>query len=63
VHNTYGSCAGAGSGEFDVYRAARRREELRLEYLEKHDEATATAAEFESKITGNKRAADVCICE
>lgn len=59
VHNIYGSCAGAGSGEFDVYRAGKRREEMRLENLEKRDQALAKAAEFEAKITGNKRAAEV----
>lgn len=59
VHNTYGSCAGAGSGEFDVYRAAKRREQVRLEYLERADEEAAKKSEFEAKITGNKRAAEV----
>lgn len=57
--NAYGSCAGAGSGEFDVYRAMKRREQMRLELLEKQDMVAAERAAFEAKIAGNKRAAEV----
>lgn len=34
VHNTYGSSAGAGSGEFHVYRHLKRREQERLAAME-----------------------------
>ena len=33
-----GASAGAGSGEFDIYRGCRRRESIRQEYLEKKAE-------------------------
>ena len=29
-----GASAGAGSGEFDIYRGCRRRESIRQEYIE-----------------------------
>lgn len=29
-----GASAGAGSGEFDIYRGCRRREQIRQEYLQ-----------------------------
>lgn len=42
-----------------MYRAAKRREQLRLERLEKHDIEAAERAAFEAKIIGNKRQAEV----
>ncbi len=32
-----GASAGAGSGEFDIYRGCRRREMIRQEFLEEED--------------------------
>jgi len=55
---TSGSCAGAGSSEFDIYRAARRRENIRVETMEKQDEEARRIKEFEDRIARNKREAD-----
>lgn len=41
-----GSCAGAGSGEFDMYRAARRRELNRLDALENQQRKDVEAEIF-----------------
>lgn len=53
-----GSCAGASSAEFDIYRAARRRELTRLEEIEKEVEEAQRIKEFEIKIAMNKKMAD-----
>lgn len=37
-HFQKGASAGAGSGEFDIYRGCRRRELIRQEYLQKEDD-------------------------
>ena len=36
--NVMGASAGAGSGEFDIYRGCRRRELIRQEFLEIEDQ-------------------------
>ncbi len=38
VRNVMGASAGAGSGEFDIYRGCRRRELIRQEFLEVEDQ-------------------------
>lgn len=45
-HDIQGSQAGAGSGEFHKYRAARVRERARLDAMEKEEEAREAAAAF-----------------
>jgi hypothetical protein len=50
MKNVQGSSAGAGSGEFHVYKASRRREYERLKLLE--EEATKVCLLFQSPLLG-----------
>ncbi|KAJ7218016.1 hypothetical protein GGX14DRAFT_599143 [Mycena pura] len=49
MKNVQGSSAGAGSGEFHVYKAGRRREYERLQIMEEEAQKEADTAEFERK--------------
>lgn len=49
VSNVAGSSAGAGSGEFHVYKHARRKEFARLALFEEEAAAEREAAEFKNK--------------
>ncbi|KAK7746881.1 hypothetical protein SLS53_002069 [Cytospora paraplurivora] len=49
VTNVQGSSAGAGSGEFHVYKAARRRENERLRVMDEEVRREKEAEEFERK--------------
>lgn len=49
VTNVQGSSAGAGSGEFHVYKAARRRENERLRLMDEEVRAEEEQREFEAK--------------
>lgn len=49
VSNVAGSSAGAGSGEFHVYKHARRKEFARLALFEEEEAAERQAAEFKNK--------------
>ncbi|KAF4620840.1 hypothetical protein D9613_000720 [Agrocybe pediades] len=49
MKNVQGSSAGAGSGEFHVYKASRRREYERLKLLEEQAKKEIEVAEFEKR--------------
>ncbi|KIJ95087.1 hypothetical protein K443DRAFT_338394 [Laccaria amethystina LaAM-08-1] len=49
MKNVQGSSAGAGSGEFHVYKASRRREYERLKMLEEESLKETVEADFEKK--------------
>lgn len=49
VANVQGSSAGAGSGEFHVYKASRRREYERLKVMDEEVARESADAEFEKK--------------
>eukprot|EP00978_Attheya_sp_CCMP212_P003272 scaffold6777_cov51-Attheya_sp.AAC.4 len=51
VDNPYGSTAGAGSGEFHVYRHARAREMARLKQMDEDEQQATLDAQFQSTTT------------
>ncbi|CAM9493163.1 unnamed protein product [Chrysoparadoxa australica] len=58
VNNVMGSCAGAGSGEFHMYRNARRREMHRVAAIEAEARETKIRAEFEEKLKHNRESVE-----
>ncbi|XP_027219090.1 PRKR-interacting protein 1 homolog [Penaeus vannamei] len=56
VRNVMGSSAGAGSGEFHVYRHIRRREYARQEFLNQMKDKDNLNHEYHEKIEENRRA-------
>jgi hypothetical protein len=55
VQNVQGSSAGAGSGEFHVYKASRRRENERVRLMEEEVEKEARDREWEERKVGLAR--------
>jgi Protein of unknown function (DUF1168) len=53
--NPYGSAAGAGSGEFHVYRHARSRELERMETLKESEEEAKRDEEFQKMMEKNRQ--------
>lgn len=58
VRDVMGSSAGAGSGEFHVYRHLRRREYQRQDFLDKMSEKQTADQNYLDKVEQNKQAAD-----
>lgn len=58
MKNVQGSSAGAGSGEFHVYKASRRREYERLKIMEEETQKEQVTAEFEQKRRNAEELAD-----
>ncbi|KAG0345069.1 hypothetical protein BG004_003999 [Podila humilis] len=56
VKNVQGSSAGAGSGEFHVYRAGRRREYARLKNMDLESKAAREQREYEEKMAAKREA-------
>ncbi|KAK2856520.1 hypothetical protein Q5P01_005255 [Channa striata] len=58
VRDVMGSSAGAGSGEFHVYRHLRRREYQRQDFLDKMAEKLNKDDDYLDKLDKNKQAAE-----
>lgn len=58
VRFVMGSSAGAGSGEFHVYRATRRREYNRVAYIDRMAEQNELNESYHKKLEENKAQAD-----
>lgn len=58
IRNVWGSSAGAGSGDFHVYRGVRRREYARQKFIDEKAEKTGKDQEYQKKIEQNQKAAE-----
>ncbi|KAM3965305.1 PRKR-interacting protein 1 homolog [Aphomia sociella] len=58
VRNVMGSSAGAGSGEFHVYRHLRRKEYARQKFIQEKSEKEKLDDEYHRKIEENRRIAE-----
>lgn len=58
VRNVMGSSAGAGSGEFHVYRHLRRKEMTRLKEMEESAVVDELDAKFKAQLEETKRKAE-----
>ncbi|KAI8851299.1 hypothetical protein BC829DRAFT_122730 [Chytridium lagenaria] len=58
IRNVQGSSAGAGSGEFHVYRALRRKEYARLKMMETKSKEEEVKKEYQDRIDKIKAAED-----
>ncbi|CAB3220718.1 unnamed protein product [Arctia plantaginis] len=58
VRNVMGSSAGAGSGEFHVYRHLRRKEYARQKFIQEKSEKEKLDEEYHKKIEQNRKEAE-----
>ncbi|XP_071092872.1 PRKR-interacting protein 1 homolog [Haliotis cracherodii] len=58
IRNVWGSSAGAGSGDFHVYRGVRRREYARQKFITEKAKKDKQDVEYEKRVEENKKAAD-----
>ncbi|CAF0845240.1 unnamed protein product [Rotaria sp. Silwood1] len=58
VRNVMGASAGAGSGEFDIYRGCRRRQMIREAFLSREAKEKEANAEWVKKVETNKQKAE-----
>ncbi|XP_076344855.1 PRKR-interacting protein 1 homolog isoform X2 [Tachypleus tridentatus] len=58
VRNVMGSSAGAGSGEFHVYRHLRRKEYARQKCIEEKAQEEVLQEEYHQKVEENQRKAE-----
>uniref|UniRef100_A0A2M4AUY7 Putative prkr n=1 Tax=Anopheles triannulatus TaxID=58253 RepID=A0A2M4AUY7_9DIPT len=58
VRNVMGSSAGAGSGEFHVYRHLRRKEYARQKQIQEKSRAEQLNDDFQQKLENNRKAAE-----
>ncbi|XP_074640407.1 PRKR-interacting protein 1-like [Tubulanus polymorphus] len=58
IRNVWGSSAGAGSGEFHVYRGIRRREYARTKFIEEKAKKEEEDEAYLKKVEENKRNAE-----
>ncbi|KAL7668754.1 hypothetical protein ACOME3_009445 [Neoechinorhynchus agilis] len=50
VRNVMGASAGAGSGEFDIYRGCRRRERIRQQFIFRQEKMRQLDEQFKAKV-------------
>lgn len=55
VYNVMGSCAGAGSGDFHLYRHTRRAELNRLEKMDQEAKVVELDADFERRVAEKRK--------
>ncbi len=58
VYNVMGSSAGAGSGEFHVYRQIRRKEYMRQKFMNEEKTRDELNEEYHAKLEENERVAE-----
>ncbi|BFZ18720.1 hypothetical protein BsWGS_21759 [Bradybaena similaris] len=58
IRNIWGSSAGAGSGDFHVYRGVRRREYARQKFIKEKAEKEEQDAEYKKKLEQHKKEAE-----